>query len=102
MTVKYSLKDFLIALCHKTQYFSRRVIEENILIFQCYISKTKKIEHDKLIFRFISEDAFLNLTKVGDIYENESFISCTRKPSINIDNFGYIILKFINLNKTKT
>lgn len=70
-------------------------IEQQINKIYNLISKTKKIEHDKLIFRFISEDAFLNLTKVGDIYENESFISCTRKPSINIDNFGYIILKFI-------
>lgn len=70
-------------------------IEQQINKMYNLISKTKKIEHDKLIFRFISEDSFLNLTKVGDFYENESFISCTRKPSINIENFGYIILKFI-------
>ena len=70
-------------------------IEQQINKMYNLISKTKKIEDDKLIFRFISEDSFLNLTKVGDFYENESFISCTRKPSINIDNFGYIILKII-------
>jgi hypothetical protein len=68
-------------------------IEEQINKLYNIISKTKKIEHEKLIFRFISEDSFLNLTKVGDYYENESFISCTRKPSINIEDFGYIILK---------
>tara|TARA_Y200000002_G_scaffold382034_1_gene397762 strand:- start:73 stop:2064 length:1992 start_codon:yes stop_codon:yes gene_type:complete len=70
-------------------------IEQQINKMYNLISKTKKIEDNKLIFRFISEDSFLNLTKVGDLYENESFISCTRKPSINIDNFGYIILKII-------
>lgn len=68
-------------------------IEQQINQLYNVISKTEKIDHEKLIFRFISEDSFLNLTKVGDYYENESFISCTRKPSINIEDFGYIILK---------
>jgi len=68
-------------------------IEQQINKLYNLISKTKKIDYEKLIFRFISEDSFLNLTKVGDYYENESFISCTRKPSININDFGYIILK---------
>ena len=68
-------------------------LEQQINKLYNVISKTKKIDHEKLIFRFISEDSFLNLTKVGDFYENESFISCTRKPSINFEDFGYIILK---------
>lgn len=73
-------------------YFDEN-IEKQINKIYSTISKTKKIEHEKLIFRFISEDSFLNLTKVGDHYENQSFISCTRKPSIDLNDFGYIVLK---------
>ena len=70
-------------------------IEQQINKLYNLISKTDEIKEEKLIFRFISEDSFLNLTKVNDYYENESFISCTRKPNIDINDFGHIILKII-------
>jgi len=68
-------------------------IEQQINKLYNLISKTEEIKEEKLIFRFIAEDSFLNLTKVNDYYENESFISCTRKPNIDINDFGHIILK---------
>lgn len=63
-------------------------------------SKTNKLNEDKVIFRFIKDDKFLNVSKVGDIYKSNSFMSCTRKPNINTKNneFGFILLK-INLPK---
>ena len=62
------------------------------------ISDVPKLKTSKLVFRFINNDAYLNLNKVGDIYINDSFMSCTRKPNINAENneFGFILLK-INL-----
>ena len=84
----------MIILRGNFNYYDENMEQQIIQIYNL-ISKTDKIEHEKLIFRFISEDSFLNLTKVGDYYENESFISCTRKPNIDINDFGYIILKII-------
>jgi len=76
---------------------------DNIIISQInklnkLIKDIPKLDNDKLVFRFINDDSYLNLNNVGDIYINDSFMSCTRKPNINAQNneFGYILLK-INL-----
>jgi len=62
------------------------------------IKEAPKLKAPKLVFRFISDDSYLNFNKVGDTYINNSFMSCTRKPNINAENneFGFILLK-INL-----
>jgi hypothetical protein len=62
------------------------------------IDKVPKLKEPKLVFRFINDDSYLNINKVGDTFINNSFMSCTRKPNINAENneFGFILLK-INL-----
>ena len=66
--------------------------------FNNLIKDVPKLKSPKLVFRFINDDSYLNFSKVGDTYINNSFMSCTRKPNINAENneFGYILLK-INL-----
>lgn len=57
--------------------------------------KTEKLKEDKIIFRFVKDDSFLNVSKIGDVYKSNSFMSCTRKPNISSNNneFGFILLK---------
>lgn len=47
------------------------------------------------VYRFISNDNYLQSLKVGDIYVEPSFISTTRNPfySSEIYKFGYILIK---------
>lgn len=79
------------------------VSEDNNFISQIdklnnLIKDVPKLKSQKLVFRFINDDSYLNFNKVGDTYINNSFMSCTRKPNINAENneFGFILLK-INL-----
>ena len=83
----------------ENKYYDETIINQ-IYKINNIISKTPYLDEPKLIFRFIKDDTYLNLHKVGDIYINESFMSCTRKPNINATNneFGFILLK-INLTK---
>ena len=75
------------------------IIEKQIKNLYNTISETPKLSTNKIIFRFINTDDFLNLQKEGDKYVTNSFMSCSRKPNKNaIDiNFGFILLK-IHLN----
>ena len=59
------------------------------------INTSPKLKTDKVIFRFIYDDYFLENVSVGDIYTENSFMSCTRKPSSSSKNqeFGQILLK---------
>ena len=84
-------------LRHKQKY-DDNIITNHIKTLNNLISDIPKLDEEKLVFRFISDDSFLNLNKIGDTYINDSFMSCTRKPNINAKNseFGYILLK-INL-----
>ena len=63
------------------------------------IKSAPKLNSSKIIFRFIkSVPANLKRIKVGDVYVENSFMSCTRKPHVDAINeqFGFILLK-INL-----
>lgn len=73
-------------------------VEKQIIKISKTVSEIPKLKSDKLLFRFIKDDSFMGLKKVGDIYVNNSFMSCTRKPNINAqkNEFGFILLK-INL-----
>jgi hypothetical protein len=77
----------------KDDNFIKQINKLNLLI-----KSVPKLESKKLVFRFVFDDSFLNLIKVGDTYVNNSFMSCTRKPNINAQNneFGFILIK-INL-----
>ena len=77
-----------------TEYYDKNVIEKINKLYKLF-DKTEKLKEDKVIFRFLKNDSFLNVSNVGDIYTSNSFMSCTRKPNINSVNneFGFILLK---------
>ena len=79
-----------------------KIIEVKINKLANLIKKSPKLDTDKVLFRFINEDSFLNNINKGDYYIENSFMSCTRKPNLNskYNNFGFILLK-INIPKNK-
>jgi hypothetical protein len=50
---------------------------------------------DLTVYRFVSKDSFISHLKIGEIYQDPSFISTTRNPFYYQNNydFGYILLK---------
>jgi hypothetical protein len=64
------------------------------------IKKAPQFDSDYEVYRFIESDDYLSNLKIGDIFNERSFISTTRNPFYSIkDNvFGFIILK-IKLKK---
>lgn len=83
----------------KTEFYDENTLNLVKKLLKLY-EKTKKLEDDKIVFRFVKDDSFLKINDVGDIYVNDSFMSCTRKPNINSYNneFGFILFK-INIPK---
>ena len=80
--------------------------KDNILVKQIkqiynLISETPKLTSEYVVYRFLYDDKFLNLSEIGDTYVNESFMSCTRKPNISTEKneFGLILLKIFLSNK---
>jgi hypothetical protein len=59
------------------------------------INTSPALKSDKVIFRFVYDDFFLDDISVGGIYIDNSFMSCTRKPGSSSENeeFGQILLK---------
>jgi len=64
------------------------------------IKKAPQFDSDYEVYRFIESDDYLSDLKIGDIFNERSFISTTRNPFYSMkDNvFGFIILK-IKLKK---
>jgi hypothetical protein len=64
------------------------------------IKKAPQFDSDYEVYRFIESDDYLGDLKIGDIFNERSFISTTRNPFYSMkDNvFGFIILK-IKLKK---
>ena len=61
------------------------------------ILNAPQLKSEKLVYRFIDDDFFLKHLKIGDIYQDNGFLSTTRNQFYDIDSdkFGYIMMKII-------
>jgi len=61
------------------------------------ILKAPIIKKEKFVYRFLSDDSFLQHLELNDIYQDYGFLSATRNQFYDIDSdkFGYILLKII-------
>jgi hypothetical protein len=77
-----------------------KLLEKQILLLWKLIRGSPSLSHKYTTFRFISEANHLSHLKIGDNYENSSFMSTTRNPFASNDeySFGNIVLK-INVPK---
>lgn len=77
------------------QTYKNSVIENQINSMIKLIKNAPGFKKSHTVYRFITEDFFIDNLKEGDIYEDPSFMSTTRNPFKyqDIYNFGYILLK---------
>jgi hypothetical protein len=69
--------------------------ENNIKHFYNIISKAPSFDNNYYVYRLINKDDFLQDVKIGEIYEDKSFMSTSRNPFYNPKNnaFGLILMK---------
>ena len=78
------------------------ILETHIINFYKIMKKAPIFNKSFNLFRYIDNDNYLSNLKIGDIYDEYSFISTTRDPfyAINKNLFGFILLKIeIPINK---
>ena len=52
-------------------------------------------DNDYILYRFVKDDSYLQHLNIGDIYEDDGFMSTTRDPFYKADSyqFGFILIK---------
>jgi hypothetical protein len=70
-------------------------LEKQIETIWYVIRKAPFFDKNYYVYRFVNNISFLNNLKVGDIYEDNGFISTTRNPFYDPKNnvFGYVLMK---------
>jgi len=71
------------------------VLENQIQLMINLIKSAPAFSKNYTVYRFIDDDSYLSHLKVGDVYEDPSFLSTTRDPVYYQNNysFGYILIK---------
>jgi hypothetical protein len=98
---KYLIKNFTFLSSSKYNKYLRsptkqdKLLEENINNIKKLIKQAPEFDKDYYIYRFVSDDSFLQNLKVGEIFVDRGFISTTRNPFYDGYNnvFGYVLLK---------
>jgi hypothetical protein len=62
------------------------IIENYIQTFYDIISKSPSFNNEYYVYRLVNKDDYLLDLKIGDIYEDKSFISTSRNPFYNPKN----------------
>lgn len=75
-------------------------LNKHIDNFLKIIKNAQPFDSEYEVYRFIENDDYLNYLKVGDTFDERSFISTTRNPFYSVEHnvFGFILIK-IRLKK---
>ena len=106
--LQYYIKYYSFMGSYQMNYYIRnnsvkdKFIEKNINQFHSIISKSPGFNDTYYVYRLINNDDFLQDVKIGEIFEDKSFMSTSRNPFYNpVRNaFGLILMK-IKLPKNK-
>lgn len=81
----------------RTQNFKDPYVEKEIYHLYNIVDKAPSFAKSHWLYRFIDSDMYLDDLKIGDIFEEKSFISTTRNPFYNTQNnvFGFILIKIL-------
>ncbi len=97
----YLINNYLRELYPNNKY-NNEVLNDIITKFWKIIITAPSFDEDFYIYRFINDDSFLSEIKLGDIFKDKGFLSCTRDPYYTSEyyNFGSILMK-IKVPKNK-
>ena len=86
---------YLNSYLRNNNNYQDKFLEKQIFNIWSIINKAPAFDKQYYVYRFIDNDDYLNKLKIGDIYEENSFISTTRNPFYNpkTNVFGFILLK---------
>lgn len=79
-----------------TKYdYQNNYLEDNILKVWNLVANAPEFDKDYVLYRFVSKDDYLKQLKIGDIYQDNGFMSTTRDPFYRSDiyKFGFILMK---------
>lgn len=70
-------------------------LENKIILMSNIILNAPPFEKGHTVYRFVNEDYYFGDIKIGDVYQDNSFMSTTRNPFYYKENyqFGYILIK---------
>ena len=77
-------------------YKSKNIVLENLIIAMNNLCITAPaFDKSYILYRFIKTDEFIKQYNIGDIYEEQGFLSTTRDPFYRTDmyEFGFILIK---------
>jgi hypothetical protein len=83
-------------LRNMTNYFEQNIfLDEIIKPMWELCNNAPAFDKDYIVYRFIKNDNHLSHLKIGDIYQDEGFLSTTRDPfyKSNEYQFGFILMK---------
>ena len=75
--------------------FKDKYMEEIIATMWELVKDAPEFDNEYVLYRFISNDGFINHLNVGDIFMDKGFVSTTRNPFYEQTDykFGYILMK---------
>lgn len=79
-----------------TEYRSKNEeLEKHIISMNDVIDKSPAFDKEYIVYRFIEDDSFLTNIDIGDKFIDKGFISTTRDPFYNSEQFkfGFILIK---------
>lgn len=83
-------------LRNKTEYNERNIFLDDVIIPMWNLcNNSPAFDKDYILYRFIKNDEHLNHLKIGDIYQDDGFLSTTRDPFYKSEEyqFGFILMK---------
>lgn len=83
-------------LRNQSKYIYHNTFLDNIILpLWNLCNNSPPFDKDYILYRFITDDTFLNGLNIGDIFYDEGFMSTTRDPFYKSEDyqFGFILLK---------
>ena len=89
----YFMNQYLRGL---TKYEYRNdYLEENIIKLWKLVLNAPAFDNDYILYRFVNTDDYMKDLKIGDVFQDNGFMSTTRDPFYRNDlyKFGFILIK---------
>lgn len=90
-------------LRNKINYVEKNIFLDNVILPMWNLcNNAPEFDKDYILYRFIKNDDHLSHLKIGDIYQDDGFLSTTRDPFYKSEEyqFGFILMK-IKIPKNK-
>lgn len=85
----YYMNYYLRNASSNASYIRKLNLENQIIAMIKLIKKAPKFEKSHIVYRFVEKDDYLKHLKIGEIYQDPSFMSTTRNPFYYKENYSF-------------